>query len=230
MFLDLFSEMKENYFAPLFEKMRNASNAEKAVGAKKYMKNQFEFLGIDSKKRKEIKSSFLKQHGTPDLPLLKDVILELWNRPEREYQYIAIEILQKLTNKLQEEDIEWIEQLITIKSWWDTVDGLSSWICDSYFQLYPDKIKPVSENWILSGNIWLQRSALLFQLKYKGKTDSVLLAKYIGQLTGSREFFINKAIGWMLREYSKSNKEWVKGFVSSHSLAPLSYREATKYL
>ena len=230
MFLDLFSEMKENYLAPLFKKMRNAANAEKAVGAKKYMKNQFEFLGIDAKKRKEIKSSFLKQYGTPDLPFLKDAILELWNQPEREYQYIAIEILQKLTNKLQEEDIKWIEQLITIKSWWDTVDGLSSWICGSYFQLYPKKIKTVTEKWILSGNIWLQRSALLFQLKYKGKTDTVLLAKYIEQLTGGREFFINKAIGWVLREYSKSNREWVKEFVNIHSLAPLSYREATKYL
>ncbi len=81
-----------------------------------------------------------------------------------------------------------------------------------------------------SGNMWLQRSALLFQLKYKQDTDTVLLANYIEQLSSHKDFFIRKAIGWVLREYSKTNKEWVREFLNHHTLSGLSVREASKYL
>jgi 3-methyladenine DNA glycosylase AlkD len=81
-----------------------------------------------------------------------------------------------------------------------------------------------------SGNIWLQRTSLLFQLKYKKKTDIILMADYIDRLQGSKEFFINKSIGWILREYSKTDGDWVREFVKSRSLAPLSHREALKWM
>lgn len=220
----------EHYLARLYEKMQLAANPERAVGAKKYMKNQFEFLGMDSNTRRIIMREFLKEQGLPEISKIRDFCFALWDRPEREYQYIALDVLQKVTKKLHEKDIEWLGQLIIRKPWWDTVDGLAASICGVYFQLYPNQIKPVTGKWIQSGNMWLQRSALLFQLKYKKQTDTVILGKYIEKLMGGHEFFINKAIGWVLREYSKSNKEWVKRFVDSHSLAPLSYREALKYL
>ncbi len=81
-----------------------------------------------------------------------------------------------------------------------------------------------------SGNMWLQRTALLFQLKYKKATDTKLLTDYILKLQGSKEFFINKAIGWILREYSKTESDWVIEFVKKHQLAPLSHKEALKWL
>jgi 3-methyladenine DNA glycosylase AlkD len=220
----------ETYIGDLSEKMEIAVNPVKAIGAKQYMKNQFEFLGVDSSTRRKILSEFLKEKGIPVISKLSEFCFLLWDKPEREYQYVAIDVLQKIAKKLNENDIEWLEQLIMRKPWWDTVDGLAASICGIYFQLYPEQIEIVTGKWIQSGNIWLERSALLFQLKYKKQTNTTLLSKYIEELTGSREFFINKAIGWVLREYSKSNKEWVRRFVDTHSLAPLSYREATKYL
>ena len=98
------------------------------------------------------------------------------------------------------------------------------------FTNYPELIVPFTEKWMTSGNMWLQRTAILFQLKYKSQTDTELLFKYIIALDGSKEFFINKAIGWALREYSKTNPDIVIKFVTGHKLAPLSKREALKVI
>jgi 3-methyladenine DNA glycosylase AlkD len=220
----------ENYLAPLIENMQEASNPERAYWSQKYLKDQFKTLGVDAKTRKEILKTFLSNHGLPDIKQLEKMSLYLWNLEEREFQYIAIEIMVKLSKKLREYDIDWIEKLIVTKSWWDSVDGLAAWICGKYFQLYPSQIVPATGQWMDSGNIWLQRSALLFQLKYKQKTDSILLNLYIQRLSGHKDFFIRKAIGWVLREYSKTNKQFVSDFVRTYPLSPLSYREATKYL
>jgi len=124
----------------------------------------------------------------------------------------------------------WLEQLIVQKSWWDTVDGLASWIIGTYFQLYPQTVVGVTEKWMNSGNMWLQRTSLIFQLKYKKNTDTQLLSNYILRLADRKEFFIRKAIGWVLREYSKTNKQWVKNFIQTNKLSALSYREASKYV
>jgi 3-methyladenine DNA glycosylase AlkD len=220
----------DKYLAPLLEKMYGTTNPEKAVWAKKYLKDQFEMLGIDALTRKLIFRKFLSDKGLPDIEQLESVSWFLWQLDEREFQYIALEIIMKSSKKLREQDIDWIEKLIVTKSWWDTVDGIAAWICGKYFQLYPSQIIPVTQKWIDSKNIWLQRSALLFQLKYKQKTDTILLSLYMQKLSNQKEFFIRKAIGWILREYSKTNKEFVGDFVSKYSLSPLSYREATKYL
>jgi 3-methyladenine DNA glycosylase AlkD len=220
----------EKYLAPLIEKVHESANPERAVWSKKYLKDQFEMIGLDAPARKEIFKNFLSEKGLPSIEKLEEVSWILWQMEEREFQYIAIEIIIKLSKKFREQDIEWIEKLIVTKSWWDTVDGIAAWICGKYFQLYPSKIKEVTNQWMESGNIWLQRSALLFQLKYKQKTDIVLLSLYIQKLSKHKDFFTRKAIGWILREYSKTNKEFVREFVKLYTLSPLSYREASKYL
>jgi len=135
--------------------------------------------GIDASK-KAVKSlkEFLKEHGPAGKkPPLKNFVFELWKKEEREYQYFAIDVIRKLAKNLKENDIEWIEKMIVIKSWWDTVDIVAASICGEYFHSYPDKIETITINWIQSGNLWLQRSALLFQLKYKKQTNTILLSK-----------------------------------------------------
>lgn len=219
----------EEYLQPLIIKLKEAANPQKANWAENYVKNQFKFLGIDSPTRKRIIKEFLQECGLPDINHLEEFSNLLWQMEEREYQHCAIEILDRLSKKLKCNDIYWIEKLIVQKSWWDSVDGLSSWICGAYFKLYPDRIPEVIDSWMNSGNFWLQRSALLFQLKYKKDTNTELLAGLIIRLSDHKEFFIRKAIGWILREYSKTNKEWVRNFVNHHKLSALSYREATKY-
>ena len=120
--------------------------------------------------------------------------------------------------------------MVTHNSWWDTVDIIAVKLIGEYFKKYPEEIKPAVKRWLDSRNIWLQRCAILFQLHYKKAIDTEMLTQVIHSLLGSKEFFINKAIGWILREYGKTNPEWVLDFVDKTELHPLSKREAIRRL
>jgi len=196
----------------------------------KYMKNRFPYLGIKTPKRKELLKDFYEENGLPEMQELKQITLDLWELPEREFQYVAIGLLRKFTKKWDENFIELFEQLIITKSWWDTVDGLASWMVGEHFKRFPYIRNKYIDRWMKSGNMWLQRTCLLFQLSYKAKTDDMLMGSVIMALNGSDEFFINKAIGWILREYSKTDAHAVINFVKNNELAPLSNREALKWL
>ncbi len=126
--------------------------------------------------------------------------------------------------------IHLFEFCIINKSWWDTVDFLASECTGRYFLLFPEQIIPKTGKWNLSNNIWLQRSSLLFQKAYKKATDTQLLSAYTLHLSASKEFFVQKAIGWILREYARTNPTWVIEFVNTHTLPALSKREAMKHL
>lgn len=219
-----------DYLNPLIRDFESAANPEKAKWMKDYLKGKFDFYGINTKERRGIQSAFFKKNGYPEKGKIFDIVLFLWNLPQREYQYLALELFQKHTKSISESDINKIEQLIVNKSWWDSVDGIAAWICGAYFNLYPQQITPITSKWMKSGNMWLQRSVLLFQLKYKADTNTVFLAKWIMELADHKDFFIRKAIGWILREYSKTNPEWVKAFVSNNELSGLSQREALKHV
>jgi len=206
------------------------ANPENASYMKKYMKDKFEYFGIQAGARRELTKSFLKKDGLPPIDNLEELAKKLWNKPQREFQYFGVELIEKYIKRLNKNSLSLIEFLITNKSWWDTVDGIATKIVGGLFRNSPDLIIPVTEKWMSSGNMWLQRTAILFQLKYKTKTDTDLLFKYINALDGSKEFFINKAIGWALREYPKTNPVLVIKFVTSHNLVPLSKREALKVI
>ncbi|EDO1152506.1 DNA alkylation repair protein [Listeria innocua] len=193
-----------------------------------YMKNQFPFLGISATERKKLVADFLRENGMPD-DLLR-LVVELFAEEERELQYAAIDLLSRYGKKQASEAIEIYEQLVTTKSWWDTVDGLAGTVVSNHFKLYPDLIPIYNEAWINGDNIWLARTAILFQLKYKEETNAELLFANCEKWLGSKEFFIQKAIGWALRQYAKVDSEAVRVFVNSHTLAPLSRREALKHI
>lgn len=197
---------------------------------KKYMKNLFEFHGIKSPERRVLCREFIKSNGLPEKKELKTVIDELWNLPQREYQYFAMELLEKFKKQFEPNDIYLLEKLVLNKSWWDTVDFIAAHLIGSYFQRFPKNVKKITEKWISSNNMWLQRSAILFQLKYKNNTDVDLLFSYLKRCSHSNEFFIRKVIGWVLREYSKTDPKAVVTFVENHQLKPLSKREALKWI
>jgi 3-methyladenine DNA glycosylase AlkD len=200
----------------------------RAAQMKRYMKNKFEFFGIPSPKLRQLSAPFLQRNNLPDAIRVPELAREFWNHQERELQYFSIELLKKY---LRHTPIEWIdlyEELITQKSWWDTVDGLAAWQVGDYFKKYPDQIFPRTNKWMNSGKIWLQRTCLIFQLKYKEDTDFELLKSFIIPLSDSKAFFIQKAIGWTLREYSKLFPQRVMDFADNQPMAKLSYREATR--
>lgn len=207
----------------------NASK-ENAVPMKKYMRDQFDFFGIKSPERRELYKLFKAKNGLIPENNKSEIVTWCWAQDEREYQMFAMEFLGKSAKKEGLEIIKLYEFMITNKSWWDTVDYIASNLVGVYFQKYPKKMEPITSDWMKSKNMWLQRTCLLFQLKYKSKLDTELLTTFIDELSDSKEFFIQKAIGWILREYSKTDPVFVVNFINSNKLANLSKREGLLYL
>ncbi|MBI1286333.1 MAG: DNA alkylation repair protein [Flavobacteriales bacterium] len=219
------------YLRPIEALFSANANAENAKAMKAYMKDRFEYYGIKSPERRELQKQFLAEHGLPQ-PFDPAVFSALWKADRREFQMFGLDLLRKQAKKVQENDLSLIEELIITKSWWDTVDGLSSWVCGPYFQKFPEKMRPVTDAWAISENLWLRRASIIFQLGYKEKTDVKVLTDHIEKNLGSKEFFINKAIGWALRTYSGTDPEFVSDHVEKNRLKmhPLSIREATRNL
>ena len=210
----------------LFE--RNANPAQ-AGPMKRYMRDQFDYLGIKSPRQAELHRTFIKQHGLPTLEHLDTICRGLWNLPQREFQYAATSMLGRLENILEPNIITTIEYMIVTKSWWDTVDTLASHAVGTLFKRHPKVRARYLKKWRKSDNFWLRRTTLLFQLGYKRDTDFDLLCEIIKENLGSDEFFINKAIGWALRQYAWTDPKAVKKFVkATKDLHPLSRREALK--
>jgi len=217
-----------DYLKPVKKAFSLHADAEKAKGAKAYMRNQFEFFGIQTPIRRMITKEILES-GLPPFSDIPAIMKDAWLQPEREFQYFAIELLGKMKKEWKPDMILLLEEMITQKSWWDSVDHIATWILGPYFQKYPNQIKDVTFKWNQSENFWLQRSSIMFQKSYRSKTDTKLLTDYILHCAGSKEFFIQKAIGWALREYAKTNPDWVKKFVKTNELPVLSRREALKH-
>ena len=219
-----------SYIVPLQKLLSQNAHPENSIQMKRYMKDKFEFFGIKSVERKELTRKFLAFHGLPNEKDYKKVIREMWDLPQRELQYAALDILERLVKKRIPVEIKLLEHLIVTKSWWDTVDWLATRIVGVRFRQNPELISSTHSRWIKSENIWLQRVCILFQLKYKQETDEKLLFSTIQELSESDEFFIQKAIGWALREQSKTDPAVVQKFIDENELAPLSRREALKVI
>lgn len=211
----------------LVSTLRENSIEENIIPMEKYMKNNFKFLGIKSVERRELSKGFLRKE--------KDIInweevFYLWELEEREFQYIALDYLKARKKFLKIDDLENLLKLAKKKPWWDTIDLLAPLVGEAIFD-FKDKNKLMLD---LSKdeNMWLRRIAILHQLKFKEDTDEKLLEEIIKNNFGSKEFFINKAIGWILREYSKTNNIWVRNFLDEYKdvLSPLSIREGSKIL
>jgi 3-methyladenine DNA glycosylase AlkD len=197
---------------------------------KKYMRDQFEYLGIKTPKNIALQKEFFAEHGLPRLSDLDTVLHDLWSLPQREFQYVAVGLLGRFNKKIPAKFIKTIEDMIITKSWWDTVDSIAGGTVGVHFQRFPEVRADYLSKWRNSDNFWLRRTAILFQLNYKKETDFDLLSEIIRENLDSKEFFINKAIGWSLRQYARVDPKAVTEFVTSTPLQPLSRGEAMKHL
>ena len=208
-----------------FSLLKNEVNA---LSMAKYMRNQFVFFGIQKTERHLVFLELYQQFGKQADWF--EVCTSLFDRREREYHYIAMEFLMKRQKEWDERIPVLVEKWILENSWWDVVDVLAPKIMGPFFLMYPNQRDQWLDRWMKSGNFWLQRVCIIFQLLHKSKTDTQLLASVINQLSSSKEFFIQKAIGWSLRQYARTDPNWVFQFVESNQLAPLSKREAIRRL
>jgi 3-methyladenine DNA glycosylase AlkD len=224
------SSGKHPFIVSLGKAFKAAADPSNAVFQKTYLRDQFEFFGLKTELRRQITKDHFKKMEIGDYTTLETVVKELWAMPQREFQHSAQELMVHCKELWTSKTITLIEYSIVHKSWWDTVDYLNAYGSGMYFQKFPESKESITSAWNNSNNIWLNRSSLLFQLKYKTGTDTDLLGRYIKNLSSSKEFFIRKAIGWVLREYSKTNAAWVRDFIRDNKLAALSIKEGSKYL
>lgn len=176
------------YVLSLEKAFKASENPEIATGQKAYMKHTFKFFGIKSPERRVLQKLFFLRNNRPKKQELSPIITSLWGKPQREFQYCAQELACKYCNEVDENDIKLYEYMITHKSWLDTVDFIVSNLMGYYFKTYPFLRESYVNKWLESENVWLQRSALLFQLKYKEELDNSLLSQIIHNLLGSNEF------------------------------------------
>lgn len=207
-------------FQELTRALGDVADPNRAVSMAAYLRGHFDFLGIPTPARRAASQAVLRElRGSPDW----EFVTACWAAKQREFQYVACDHLRSVP--LGAADLPRLKQLVTTRSWWDTVDAL---------------VKPIGRaadagamrDWARDDNLWVRRTAILHQLGRKTATNPELLRDIILGNLGSGEFFIDKALGWALRDYSKVNPEWVRDFLAEHAaeLAPLSRRQAAKYL
>jgi len=199
-------------------------NRENAQWMGRYMRHKFLFIGIKTPERAVVFKDIYKKYGKVED--WYEVSSTLFAMPEREFQYVAMEYVWKAKNSWDPRIPCWVDE----NSWWDVVDVLGPKVLGLYFQRFPQEQSEWISLWMKSTNFWHQRLCILFQLGYKKHTDVTLLSTLILSLNTSKEFFIQKAIGWSLRQYARTDPAWVLNFVKHQTLMPLSKREALKHL
>ena len=199
-----------------------------------YMRNQFLFFGVPAPVRKKIQKHWFDQIFDSESKIfVSELIRGLFQLDQREFQYVATDLLEVLIPDMCDaEMLDILQKSITTKSWWDTVDVLAISVAGKWLSDKKDLQLKVISHWNTSDSLWLRRTAILHQIKYKSKTDFDLLSKCILNSLHINSFFVQKAIGWALREYSKTEPALVTNFVISNEkrLSPLARREALKWL
>lgn len=210
--------------------LRNADE-EKAKKKSAYMRYLFPFFGLSTPLRRDLQKPFYKRYPLQNECELKQTLNNLWGKEQREFQYAALDLATRFHKLASSRILELYEVMIRTKSWWDTVDDIAANLVGPLVSDHPELIK-VMDRWIQDENLWIRRTALIFQLKWKEETDTERLFNYCSQLMHERDFFIRKAIGWALRQYSKTDPHAVKQFIQSNhlKLSPLSIKEGSKYV
>ncbi|MEM7096002.1 MAG: DNA alkylation repair protein [Actinomycetota bacterium] len=219
---------------PPFDDLRAAladvADPDKAPGMAAYMKDHFVYFGVQSKDRRAASKPWLRASRTIDADVLLDFAEACWSEREREFQYVGMDALRAGANNLPATALGRVRRLVETKSWWDTVDALAAWTVGPMVANHD--LGSVMDEWIDDPNMWVARTAILHQLGFKEDTDAERLDRYVGRRADDTEFFIRKALGWALRNFSRIDSDAVRAIVERHDdrLSGLTRREATKYL
>lgn len=220
----------EEYLEKISRVLESQADPERAVQQERYMKNKFRYYGLGNPEWRKLARTWFRENDIFYGEELVVLVQLAYDWDQREMHYTAVEMVEKAQKKEGPELTDLLEWMIANNSWWDTVDWISK-LVGRQFQKFPEQTLPYTEKWMASGNIWLQRVAIIFQLGCKENTDFELMKKYILELSDSKEFFIRKAQGWALRQYARTAPEVVSEFVLAHpELSGLTKREAMKHL
>ena len=215
--------------------LRVVADPERAKGQQAYMKSEMPFHGVTVPVVRRIVAEGVRARPLPDADTWQQAVLALWRLAERrEERYAAVELLNHSRHRrwLAPERMEMVEEMVVTGAWWDYVDAIASVAVGQMLYRHRAAVAALLRKWARSHDIWKRRTAILAQLKRGKSTDEGLLFELIEPSIDEQEFFLRKAIGWALRQYSRVSPEAVASFVERNAqrLSPLSKREALKAL
>ena len=224
-----FSTLADTVLERLTATYAAAADPERAATMRAYMKDVAPFLGLTTPVRRALSRTVLQGLPRPDEADCTAIALRCRQLPEREYHYFAADYLRRHASACSSGFLPVVRHLVATVSWWDTVDALAAHVVGALVAADP-KLKADMDTWIVDDDLWIARTALLHQLRFKERTDTERLFTYCLRQSGHPDFFIRKAIGWCLREYAKTDPEAVRAFLARERgrFAPLSVREALK--
>lgn len=211
------------------EKFESQKNEEQAIPMAKYLRNKFKCYGLKTQERRSVYKDVIqedKARGIIDWEFLYLCFQDEY----RDMNYLVLDYLLAQKKSLQFDDIKKMEFFVKTNQWWDSIDVMNTIIGD--IGLLDPRVDELMLKWSTDKDFWLRRVAITHQLMRKINTNTELLEKILVNTFGSDEFFINKAIGWALRDYSKTNPDWVRNFIGNHweKMSKLSIREGSKYI
>lgn len=197
-----------------------------------YMRTEMPFYGVQKPDRLPLIREMKKRFQPASLDDYQRNVLALWQLDHREEKYLAINYADSFKQFMIPQAVPLFERLVREGQWWDFVDPIASWLVGRTLLSHEECLRPVIETYVEDEDFWIRRTALLAHLGHKEMTNSEALFRYCTTLAGEKEFFIRKAIGWALREYSKSEPEKVSRYLKKNAdkLSPLSYKEGAKHL
>jgi 3-methyladenine DNA glycosylase AlkD len=218
----------------LERKLRAVGDEERARGAKAYLKSDLEFIGVSAKPLRAVAGTFLADHPELERESLISLALALWDRSVYELRAVVVALLERRAGGLGSEDLALVEGLLRRSNTWALVDWLCTKVASPIVDRDPDEASAVLERWSRDGDFWVRRASMLAQLPAlrAGRGDFELFAACAGRMVGEKEFFIRKAIGWVLRDVSKKRPELAYAFLANHihEVSGLTLREGAKYL
>lgn len=204
-------------------------NPENQAKMAAYMLNQFEFCGVKAPQRHEIERQWWQNLKQLDKPALLAQLKQLYEQPQREYQIITIDLIYRARKIWRAEDLLIFLSWAQTKIWWDSIDTWRK-LFSYYGQLSVANFQWTQQLFQAHDNFWMRRIGITLQLGYRDKTDTKYLRQMILADSQTSEFFIQKAIGWALRDYSKTNPTWVREFIENQPLSYLAKKEASRYI
>lgn len=215
----------------LRDELEEVANPDKVAGMEAYLKGRFSCLGVSSPDRNDVAKPLLKAVRTASEDELLTFVQACWDEPEREFHYIGADALRRGAKKLSANSFDDVRTFIETNSWWDTVDNLASNTVGPMLTNHPELLTHM-DDWIDDPNMWIARTAIIYQLKYKDAADGERIFEYALRRASDTEFFIRKAIGWALRQHSRVDPDGVRTFVEANAevLSGLTKREALRLL
>jgi 3-methyladenine DNA glycosylase AlkD len=218
----------------LAEELRAIGNPERAAAERRYLKSDLEFFGVGVPDMRRVVTAAVRGTSGLDREAAVAWAAELWREPVHERRMAAVEVLRLARPQLRADDLATVEALIREARTWALVDSLAGDIAGVIALGHPSQAWPRIDGWAGDPDFWVRRSALLALLPAirAGQPDLARFGRYAIPMLAEKEFFIRKAIGWVLRETSKRDPQWVTAWTAAHAreMSGVTFREATRRL